>query len=350
MQQWLKEVARGKRGSKDLDYQQTKEVAQRIINGDATEAQIAAYLIALRLKTESPEELLAFVHAFQEESIKLKSSNQPIIDLANPYNGRNSFTGSIPTAILLAESGLPVFLHGSDALPPKYGIAMKEILSHLGVNVFQQAPELEKSLQEAGIAFAETEEYCQSLGRLRKIRKELGVRTLFNTVEKLLNLANAESLMMGAFHRTAINKIAPIFKDLSYQNVYVVQGMEGSEDLPVHRNSFIFKITDNETESFIVNPEEYGLSAAEFDKEIKLSAKEQSDITMAILGGEKSISHQYFYNQVLFNTGIKYYLFGAVKDIGEGIEIAKEQLMGQKGLRQLEKWKTSQSKNVNTYN
>ena len=79
------------------------------------------------------------------------------------------------------------------------------------------------------------------------------------------------------------------------------------------------------------------MSAAEFDKEIKLSAKEQSDITMSILGGEKSISHQYFYNQVLFNTGIKYYLFGAAKDIGEGIEIAKEQLMGQKGLRQLEK-------------
>lgn len=70
MQQWLKEVARGKRGSKDLDYQQTTEVAQTIINGDATDAQIAAYLIALRLKTESPEELLAFVHAFGDNSEK----------------------------------------------------------------------------------------------------------------------------------------------------------------------------------------------------------------------------------------------------------------------------------------
>jgi anthranilate phosphoribosyltransferase len=346
MQQWLKEVARGKRGSKDLDYQQTKEVAQSIINGDATDAQIAAYLIALRLKTESPEELLAFVHAFGDHSEKIESTQQPIIDLASPYNGRNSFTGSIPTAILMAEYGLPVFLHGSDSLPPKYGIAIKEILLHLGVNVSQPKPGLAKTLVDTNIAFASTEVFCPSLGNLREIRKELGVRTLFNTVEKLLNLANADTLMMGAYHRTAINKIAPIFKGLSYKNVYVVQGIEGSEDLPVHRNSFIFKITDNEMESSIVKPEEYELLAPEMDKDIKLTAKEQSDITMALLSGEESEFLQPYYYQVLFNTGIRYHLFGAVPSIEEGIEIAKEQLKGQKGLRQLEKWKVSQNSNV----
>jgi anthranilate phosphoribosyltransferase len=348
MQQWLKEVARGKRGSKDLDYQQSKEVAKSIINGDATDAQIAAYLIALRLKTESPEELLAFVHAFGDYSEKIASTEQSIIDLASPYNGRNSFTGSIPTAILMAEYGLPVFLHGSDSLPPKYGTAIKEILLHLGVNVAQSKPELAITMVDAKIAFAPTEEFCPSLGKLRRIRKELGVRTLFNTVEKLLNLANADTLMMGAYHRTAINKIAPIFKGLSYKNVYVVQGMEGSEDLPVHRNSFIFKITDNDMESSIVSPEVYGLLAPEIGKDTKLSAKEQSDITMAILSGENSKMLQYYYNQVVFNSGIRYHLFGAADSIGEGIEIAKEQIREQKGMRQLKKWKTTQAKNVNT--
>ncbi|MFP7296615.1 anthranilate phosphoribosyltransferase [Neobacillus niacini] len=348
MQQWLKEVARGKRGSKDLDYQQTKEVAQSIIHGEATDAQIAAYLIALRLKTESPEELLAFVHVFSEHSEKVEMSQQPIIDLASPYNGRNTFMGSIPAAILMAEQGLPVFLHGSDALPPKYGIAMKDILSLLGVDISQNAVSLTKTITKAGIAFASTEEYCDSLRKLRKIRKELGVRTLLNTVEKLLNLANAESLLMGAFHRTAINKIAPIFKGLSYKNVYVVQGMEGSEDLPVHRNSFIYKITDNEIDSFIVKPEEFGLSAPEMEKDVKLTAKEQSEITMAILSGEKSKILQYYTNQVVFNTGLRFYLFGAAQSIGEGIEIVKEQLKEQKGLRQLEKWKTIQIKNIHT--
>lgn len=348
MQQWLKEVARGKRGSKDLDYQQTKEVAQSIINGKATDAQIAAYLIALRLKTESPEELLAFVHSYQDVSNKLEVLNQPIIDLASPYNGRNSFTGTIPTALLMAEYGLPVFLHGSESLPPKYGTTIMEILVQLGLSVSQSPLGIARTMEETGMAFANTEEYCRSLGELRRIRKELGVRTLFNTVEKLLNLANANSLMMGAYHRTAINKIAPIFKELSFNNVYVVQGMEGSEDLPVHRNSFIYKITDNMIESSIVKPEDYGLLVQELDKEIKLSAQEQSDITLAILSGEQSALLNPYYNQVLFNTGIRYYLFGTVNDIGEGIEIAKQQLTEQRGLSQLEKWKGSQRKNSNS--
>ncbi|MEH7493729.1 anthranilate phosphoribosyltransferase [Neobacillus niacini] len=247
---------------------------------------------------------------------------------------------------LMAEYGMPVFLHGSDSLPPKYGTALKYILIHLGLNVSQHPQRLAKTIQEAGIAFANTEEYCPSLGKLRGIRKELGVRTLFNTVEKLLNLANAESLMMGAYHRTAINKIVPIFKELSFKNVYVVQGMEGSEDLPVHRNSFIYKITDNKIESSIVKPEEYGLLVQESDKDTKLSAQEQSDITLAILSGEQSNSLQPFYNQVLFNTGIRYYLLGVVNDIGEGIEIAKQQLNEQRGLSKLEKWKVSQLENI----
>jgi anthranilate phosphoribosyltransferase len=346
MQQWLKEVARGKRGSKDLDYHQTKEVAQTIISGKATDAQIAAYLVALRLKTESPEELLAFVHACQDVSNKIEVANQSIIDLASPYNGRNSFTGTIPTAILMAEYGFPVFLHGSDSLPPKYGTALKDILLQLGLTVSQPPQRLAKTIQEAGIAFANTEECCPSLGKLRGIRKELGVRTLFNTVEKLLNLAKADSLMMGAYHRTAINKIAPIFEELSFKNVYVVQGMEGSEDLPVHRNSFIYKITNNKIESSIVKPEDYGLLVQEFDKNIKLSAEEQSDITLGILSGEQSASLKPYYNQVLFNTGIRYYLFGGVNDIGEGIEIAKQQIREQRGLSQLEKWKVSQQLNL----
>ncbi|MFS0777912.1 transferase [Neobacillus sp. 3P2-tot-E-2] len=86
----------------------------------------------------------------------------------------------------------------------------------------------------------------------------------------------------------------------------------------------------------------------ELDKDTKLSAQEQSDITLAILSGEQSKSLQLFYNQVLFNTGIRYYLFGVVNDIGEGIEIAKKQLNEQRGLTQLEKWKVSQPENITT--
>nr|WP_317853516.1 hypothetical protein [Neobacillus sp. Marseille-Q6967] len=136
MQQWIKEVARGKRGSRDLSYGETLEAARMIISGEATDAQVAAYFIAQRLKTESSDELLAFVHAFQENTQKLPiqpAISDRLIDFAGPYTGRNLFATTIPTAILLAESGIPVLLHSSESLPPKFGTSLADILNELGV-------------------------------------------------------------------------------------------------------------------------------------------------------------------------------------------------------------------------
>lgn len=335
MQQWLKEVARGKRGSRDLTYEETREVARSIIEGKATDAQIAAYFIAQRLKTESSDELLAFVRAFQESSEKIHTqpaTADKTIDFAGPYTGRNLFASTIPSAILLAEKGIPSFLHSSEALPPKYGTSLKSIMEELGIDINQP-----NTLESNHIAFAWTDQYCPPLEKLRTIREEIGVRTLLNTVEKLLNLSNAGRIMMGAFHRTAINKIAPIFSQLSYKEVFIVQGVEGSEDLPVHRNSFIFKLTNGEENSFIVKPEDYGLFAEERKNE-KLTKTEQAIIIRALLSGEKTDKLDYYYKQVLFNTGIRYYLFGAVSTIEEGIEMTKEQLSSQRGMEQLQKW------------
>lgn len=340
MQQWIKEVARGKRGSRDLTYEETLEAARTIIKGEATDAQIAAYFIAQRLKTESSDELLAFVHAFQDncEKIHTKSdTSENLIDFAGPYTGRNSFAATVPSAILLAEKGIPVFLHSSEALPPKYGTSIKSIVEELGVCTDQER--LAISLENNQIGFAWTDQFCPPLEKLRALREEIGVRTLLNTVEKLLNLANASRILMGAFHRTAINKIAPIFSQLSYKEVYIVQGVEGSEDLPVHRNSFIFKLTNGETNSFIVKPEDYGLFAEEV--KVKLTKNEQKELILALLSGEKSDKLEYYYKQVLFNTGIRYFLFGVTPTIEEGIALAKDQLQSQRGIVQLEKWKTT---------
>lgn len=338
MQQYIKEVAKGKRGAKDLSYEQTKEVAKLMIEGNATEAQMAAYFIAQRIKMESSDELLAFVHAFQESTKNLTSDRQKTIDFAGPYTGRDTFAATIPCAILLAEKGVPTFLHSSDSLPPRYGSSIKDILEELQIDVDATVDTVSETVDECKIGFAWTEKYCEPLGKLRAIRKEIGVRTMMNTVEKLVNISNAKSLMMGAFHRTAIVKIAPIFANLSYENVYIVQGVEGSEDLPVHRNSFIYKITNDQFDSFIVKPEDYDLYEEKMKKE-KLTTHEQAQIIVSLLNGENSEALRYYYKQVLFNMGIRYYLFGVTESIEEGIEVAKEQLNAKRGLTVLNKWR-----------
>jgi anthranilate phosphoribosyltransferase len=340
MQQWIKEVARGKRGSRDLTYEETLEAAGTIIRGEASEAQIAAYFIAQRLKTESSDELLAFVHAFQESCERIHTTpqtNKKLIDFAGPYTGRNLFATTIPCAILISEFGIPIILHSSDSLPPKYGTSLKEMIHDLGVNTNLDSVALSESIESHQLGFAWTDSFCPPLAKLRGLREEIGVRTLLNTVEKLLNIGNANSILLGAFHRTAINKIAPIFSRLSYKDVYIVQGVEGSEDLPVHRNSFIYKLSNGKTDSFIVKPEDYGMLAEE--RKEKLTLKEQTDLIFALLSGEKSESLEYYYKQIVFNTGIRYFLFGVTSTIEEGIAIAKEQLQSQRGMAQLNKWR-----------
>ncbi|MBD1379537.1 anthranilate phosphoribosyltransferase [Metabacillus arenae] len=344
MQQWIKEVARGKRGSKNLSYEETMNVAHSILSGEATDAQTTAYLIAMRLITETSDELLAFQHALENYTTKLEVSEKTkenLIDFASPYTGRNSFLATIPVSLLLADQGIPVFLHSTDSLPPKYAVTINEVLEKLGVNVSLSKETLASSIENVKIGFAKTDAYCLPLRDLRKIREEIGVRTLFNTAEKLLNISGAKSIMAGAFHRTAIKHILPVFEKLSFERVYIVQGVEGSEDLPVHRNSFIFSYQNGETDSFIVKPEEFGLFHGEGEKK-RIPEEEQANIVLSLLNGEKLEEYAYYYNQVVFNTGIRYYLFNLTNSIEDGIDLAKGQLREKRGFRKLEEWRLVQ--------
>jgi len=348
LQQWIKEVARGKRGSKDLSYEETLSLVSYICEGQATDAQIAAYLVAERMKTESPEELLAFIHGFEQKTDKVTlkhSSSEKIIDFAGPYTGRSQFAATVPVAILLAEQGIPVFLHSSESLPPKYGASLLEIIDKLGVQVSQAPNTIKETIEKTNIGCAWTEKLCPPLGTLRNIRTEIGVRTLLNTAEKLLNISSAKSILLGAFHRTAINKIVPVFQNLTYENIYIVQGVEGSEDLPVHRKSFIYKVTKDTTESFIVNPEDYGLYSEEPEK-VKLTASDQVSKIVAILCGDNDQALAYERNQVLFNAGIRYFLFGRCETIEEGVSIANEQLTLKRGMEKLESWRENSGRGL----
>ncbi|GAB2543610.1 anthranilate phosphoribosyltransferase [Gracilibacillus alcaliphilus] len=336
MQQWIKEVARGKKGAKDLSYQETKEVANIIVSNQATSAQIAAYLVGARIKMESSEELLAFIHTLTQHAEHLplpEEVQRRTIDFAGPYNGRHSFAATIPVSLLLAEQGVPVFIAASDTLPPKYGTSLKAIFHELGIATNSDSQTAAAQMLNHQFGFADTEQYCSVLARLRSLREEIGVRTLFNTVEKLVNISGARNIMLGAFHRTAINKLSDVFAQLDYQHAYVVQGLEGSEDVPVHRNSFVFDWTPEGLQSFIVKPQEYGLASKDFDKEHKHSAIEQAAIIQAIFHGENKDS--YYYNQVLLNAGLRYYLFGVLPSIEEGISLAEEQIRSGRALRQL---------------
>ncbi|WP_096188750.1 anthranilate phosphoribosyltransferase [Evansella halocellulosilytica] len=342
MKQWIKEIAKGKKRAKDLTYEEATLASQSVINGDASDVQIAAFLIAERLKTESPDEVAAFVHSFRESASKIhlpQEISSRLIDFSGPYDGRKTFAATIPVSMLLAEKGIPVYLHGSDTLPPKYGTSLKDIFQSMGIPVQLTASQIAQSIEKNNIGFAWTEYLCPPLARIRTVREEIEVRSFINIAEKLLNLADSQGINLGIFHKTVLNTNVAILRRLGFQKAYIVQGAEGSEDLPIHRKSFVYEVTANEVKPFDLNPDDYGLFCRKDPSKEVITAERQTKLITAILEGNTSENLDYYRNQVIFNTAVRYFLYGYATSIDQGITFTLEQLRAGKGARHLNKWR-----------
>jgi len=333
MIEWIKEVGRGRKGAKDLPYEEALKAAQTILTGQATPAQIGAFLIAERIKMETTEEIVAFVDSCRESFVPHPIANA--LDCAGPYDGRRtSFMATFPVAFVLGACGLPVTLHGSSSLPPKWGITLKDIVQSLSVPVSTDARQtLLTAAEQSKFLFVPTDEWCPALQNMRSIRLELGVRTVFNTVEKLLRFSNAPYMAVGVFHGTVFDKIAQLLIRVGVEKGIVVQGMEGSEDLTVTRLTRTLVIQNGEYEFVTIDPANYGLKTeipeAEWTPELQLQ------MAVAVLQGEADTA---FRNLVLLNSAVRLWVTGYSSSIEEGLEQARTALDEGAAWKQYQKW------------
>ncbi|MBN2982696.1 anthranilate phosphoribosyltransferase [Cohnella algarum] len=318
MIQLLKEVARGKRGARDLTYDEAFQAAEYILNLQATPAQIGAFLAAERIKLESVEELEAFVAVCRKYA-----ERRPVhegIDFAGPYDGRKtSFIATFPTAFLLAAAGMPVTLHGSASLPPKWGVTLLDLLKEAGINAETLSSErCVEAAAQTGVLFVPTEQWCPPLARIRPLRQEIGMRTIFNTAEKLIDFSFSPYLVFGIYHNTVFDRLSRLMVKLGYRKALIVQGAEGSEDLFIDRPTRVYAVENEAFELNIVDPEAIGLETEV--PETQWNAREQLSTAEAVLQGG---GHMAFYNQVLLNGAVRLSLTGKVKSVEEGLYTCK---------------------------
>lgn len=329
----LKEVGRGKRGARDLTYEEAAQAAELILNGKATQAQIGAFLVAERIKMESPDEIKAFINALRE-----RVKTYPIagsMDCAGPYDGRTrTFIATLPTAFVLAACGLPTTLHGTQSMPPKWGITLSDVLTAMGVDALGASREaLVSAAARTGFLFAPTESWCAPLGELRELRKELGLRTVFNTAEKLLRFTDAPYMAVGVFHGTVFEKVTNLLIELGVSRGIVVQGMEGSEDLSVEKRTRTFLIQDGASELFIVDPEIYELMVEV--PEVEWTAELQAETTLSVLRGDASLP---YLNMVLLNSAVRLWVSQKAGSIEEGIYMARHAIEQGTALQKYTEW------------
>ncbi|GGH72080.1 anthranilate phosphoribosyltransferase [Paenibacillus silvae] len=330
----LREVGRGKRGSRDLNYAEALAVAEKILNQEVSPAQTAAFLMAERMKMENVEELEAFVHACRNNADRMPVF-QDGLDCAGPYDGRTkSFMATYPAAFVLAAAGLPVTLHGSEPLPPKWGVTLPVLLREAGMDIRGMNREDARSAAlRTGVMYVSSEDWCEPLGRLRPLREELGFRTVLNTAEKLIDYNKSSYLVFGVFHNTFLDRIAKLLTRFEYKRAYVVQGMEGSEDLYIDRPTRVYAVEDGEMKLELIDPSAYELDMPV--PEMDWTAAKQVQMAEQVLRGD---GHLTFVNQVLLNAGFRLYAAGRVPSIEQGIYASKELLDSGAAYRLYQQW------------
>ncbi|WP_128893981.1 anthranilate phosphoribosyltransferase [Longirhabdus pacifica] len=330
MRNLLKEVGRGKRGAKDLSYEQATTAAQLIIDHEATPAQIGAFLVAERIKMQTVEELQAFIHTYRRYTTSFEMENS--FDCAGPYDGRKtSFFATLPTAFVLAANDVPVTLHASPTMPPKWGITLYDVMQELNIVLDKQ--KLMQSAKETGFLFVPTEEWCPPLQDIRNIRTELGLRTLYNTIEKFMLVSKPDYMAAGVFHGTIFERVAYLMSQNGIKKGLVTQGMEGSEDVNIEKPTRAVLVDNQQHDIIIIDPATYGLQMEV--PAYEWSAALQAEKTLHVLQGKADLA---FHHMVILNSGIRLWIADKANSIEQGIYMAKQTLESGEAWTSFQSW------------
>ncbi|MBN9529400.1 MAG: anthranilate phosphoribosyltransferase [Alphaproteobacteria bacterium] len=252
-------VAAGQR----LSIEQAKFAFDIMMAGDATPSQMGAFLMGLRVRGETIEEITGGVLALRARAIRINAPAGAIDVVGTGGDGVGTWNISTCAAIVVASLGVPVAKHGNRAASSKSGAA--DVLTALGVNIDADMTLVQKALDEIGLCFLMAQRHHGSMRHVGPTRVELGTRTIFNLVGPLANPAGTRRLMMGVFARDWVEPIAYAQHNLGAERAWVVHGLDGLDELTTTTGSLVAELRDGEVRSFEVTPEDAGLERADIE-------------------------------------------------------------------------------------
>lgn len=316
----LKIIGRGKKLQRDLTREEACEAMRLLLSDSVSDAQIGAFLVTMRVKEETSEEIVGFTQGARDVMRAFpKPDVEGLVDIALPYNGksRNLQTG-VASAILLAALGVPVLLHGADQIPTKNGIAALNLLRTLGYPADMPPEAIKQSIERSNFGVLNIEHVMPQWTALTPIRHHFGVRTLMNSVEKLFNPADAPHHVSGFYHSAYLNRMADC---LPATNSWIVQGDEGSIDIRPGKKTRIYQAQGDEMVEFMIDAAEYGF-ADEVDLATHPDPNLHADAIRKVLGGE----HGAAFEQTALTTAVLLWMLKRVESIHDGLAIASEKL------------------------
>jgi anthranilate phosphoribosyltransferase len=270
----------------DLLREEACELLDALLEGEATDAQIAAALVALAVKGETVEELAGMAAAMRARAVHINSRHACFIDTAGTGSSHaKTFNVSTAAAFVIAGAGLPVAKHGSRAATSRSGSA--DVLTALGVNV-SVSPEIsEACLNNIGICFMFAPLYHGATARVAGVRRQLGVHTTFNLLGPLTNPAHAPRQIIGVWHASLIEPLAHVLVQLGTKHAWVVHGADGLDEITLADKTLVAEAKEGSVRTFEIEPRDFGFEKAELAHLRGGGAEENAGIIRAILSGER---------------------------------------------------------------
>ena len=307
----------------DLSHADMLAVMQQVMGGELTPAQIAGLVIALRVKGESVDEITAAAAVMRELSTKVEIANKMhLIDTCGTGgDGIQTFNVSTASAFVAAAAGAKVAKHGGRSVSSTCGSA--DVLEALGVNVNVTPEQVAKCVDEIGIGFMFAPNHHSAMKHAAPVRRELGVRTIFNLLGPLTNPANAKRQVMGVFSKDLTLKLAKVLQNLGSEHVLVVHGADGMDEVSFTGDTFVAELKDGKISQYTLNPAQFGLKIHAL-KSIRVeNAQESKVMILDVLNGKSGVGKQSAARDiVLLNAGAAIYVAGLQASIHGGIEHA----------------------------
>ena len=293
---------------------------RQVMAGELTQAQIAGLLVALRIKGETVDEIAAAASVMRELSTKVTLSNPThLIDTCGTGgDGIQTFNVSTVSAFVAAAAGAKVAKHGGRSVSSTCGSA--DVLEILGVNVNLTPAEVAQCVDNIGIGFMFAPNHHSAMKHAAPVRRELGVRTLFNLLGPLTNPANAKRQVMGVFAKELTAKLAHVLQKLGSEHVLVVCGADGMDEISFTGDTYIAELKDGKVSEYILNPSQFGMPLHPLSSIQIQNADESKAMILDVLNGKQGAARDI----VLLNAGAAIYVSGVVDSLQAGINKATE--------------------------
>jgi anthranilate phosphoribosyltransferase len=304
-----------------LTYKEMQQACKCLLQEDITDSEIAAFLMTLKAKGETVEEIAGLVKVLQANALPFTSRLSGVTDnCGTGGDGSQSFNISTTAAFVIAGAGVKVAKHGNRSISSKTGSA--DVLESLGVALDFHNEEVEELLSTNGIAFLFAPNVHRQVTRVAKVRKELNIPTIFNLIGPLTNPVMLDHQLVGVYRRDLLIKIAKVLNKLGRNRAIVLNGAGYMDEASLAGVNHYVLLNNGTIETKTISPEEVGLNTFENEKIIGGNARDNAQILLEVLNGKEG-PH---YETVLLNAGLGIFAAGKVNSIFEGVKLAEESI------------------------